>query len=56
MQHGISGQFVDLELGYGAAINAAALAAHVTAAVGISGINVLARRSGAVLFEREEAV
>ncbi len=33
----------------------AALAAHVTATVGLTGIDVLARCSGAVLFEREVA-
>jgi len=32
-----------------------ALAAHVTAAIGLNGIDVLARCSGAVLFEREVA-
>jgi len=33
----------------------AALAAHVTATIGLTGIDVLARCSGAVLFEREVA-
>lgn len=33
----------------------AALAAHVTAAVGNCGFDVLARCSGAVLYERKEA-
>lgn len=33
----------------------AALAAHVTGVTGLNGIDVLARCSGAVLFEREVA-
>jgi len=32
-----------------------ALAAHVTGVTGLNGIDVLARCSGAVLFERKEA-